>query len=1661
MSDSIREQLGLILGDARQVREDCRRLGELLPSLPGPRAKKILHDLAGLLQENGDAVAQPVCDLLVSAIVDQAVPWPLLSRLLKAERPAFAAEGVVLALKLIEEGRLPLRNPVLKEFSRLLELESGPFDDADLLTRLGEVLDRGLRPAGPQDAGGLVHLLSHGADDGLRRMAARLLDSGGPAVPAETARRILGPAAYEVFRPYLEFTLAAYSDLYLLSEGKRVSRSLVEMFRVAERDFGQNLVRDAVAELGWERIRLGLKILPYVEMSAPGILPMPVRHQEADLFGDGKVGPSGKFFLVTAHGGTADAARGKRNPSDPVDRFRTMNILHAELLGEILDVVPLDRAKVEKIIATLDDIVETFHFLFQDTFEECAILPEVWRRLRDRVVGELASQAEAGRPSPELTRLVLAFEDPANLGQVRSLHGLKRFLHQKGLKLGFQLVGSDHAPDRTVDLLLILGDGTVRRTQTLRYVEFETGCELDAEPWLPFPVRMAVDGLAWQLLHGKEKFPSVDVFLFGNEVHYYISFRNHPVFLRIDYSPPQRGGMIDLEYFGVSNYELDLHPNIKLDGISEFFRRLEFDVQVQGTRLFVRYDKERSSDLGDLLVRAAALFRLLPFLMDVDWIAGSLHLPPEVRRTVVSYWADRFNRSGVLPVSQILNANRSGILIDCSTGPTGTEETVWDGKGLYTDRYSQPTPDGFLPGLRGALETLGLRSLPWSAEAETGPLPLLELERNILSPVRAALACGRVQLQEGRLRSAPPELFQLEHEADRFADLLTEGGPQAREAIALSRPLAELDRFVEFETTGFVGGLKVERAMVVVRGGEIAVYVVRDGHGVIRLGLYAVEGFLFRRRVRVGAPWSSNACSDCGRFWSLLISANYLSAATANLPVEPDRILAEMQAAAGMNRPAGNRPPGGRERILTGLRIAPGRAVGPVVFGTAGRQPADMEGSVLVAREVRPADNQYLFRAAGIISTGGAVLSHAALLAIQFGKPAILAEGRWTLAGHKPALNFSIAVYREGEHRQGDYSVCVLELVAERTEELVEEDLIVLDADEGSVEILGQGRDTALLWENFKLLGEAGGRSRLTTTDNEVMEIRAQQLRARHQIEKVLGRITDPTLASFAVQELVIGRTLAGIKTSDRTQLLFILMANKVVADNVLEKMSAIAARLTEGCQFAEREGLERIPASRFLYEIIGLRLRFLRRREALTEVRHLLNGCGLPGIPAEVSGTDPLRGLATLRLSGLADELLAELGQAGPRTRHLLRRLQRLDQVLGLPSSARDSVRKAARKLEQDDARAVAEVGQAWVLPSAACGLETNSHIGWKAANLAEVDRLAGTRIVPDWFVVTNHAFGRMLAGPVDPAFLPAEFLGIPLASLGQAIEAILRAEDLENARKASCIRALWAATEIPDELASQVSRFCNDLQGAEGEEIFLALRSSSCDEDSETEMRAGEFETYLFVRGADSVLEHLKLTWSGFWTERAIYSRQAAGDFLKWPSGGLIVQRMIRSRVSGVLQTVNVGRGDLQEMLINVGLGQGEGIVSGRVSADLVTVVKDIQPGGDPVHFNYLTNDKSEQVVFDEKRGSGTRIAETLYHQRLRPAVEYTELCEITRLAIDLENAYGYPLDVEFAIEGSRLWLLQARPIAIFSGELRETLEHHPLNPDPLAAGDQGVPQ
>jgi phosphoenolpyruvate synthase/pyruvate phosphate dikinase len=96
----------------------------------------------------------------------------------------------------------------------------------------------------------------------------------------------------------------------------------------------------------------------------------------------------------------------------------------------------------------------------------------------------------------------------------------------------------------------------------------------------------------------------------------------------------------------------------------------------------------------------------------------------------------------------------------------------------------------------------------------------------------------------------------------------------------------------------------------------------------------------------------------------------------------------------------------------------------------------------------------------------------------------------------------------------------------------------------------------------------------------------------------------------------------------------------------------------------------------------------------------------------------------------------------------------------------------------------------------------------------------------------------------------------------------------------------------------------------------------------------------------------------------------------------------------------------------------------------------------------FHYVTGDKRQRVVFDARAGLGTVRVDTRSHQRFRPAMEYVELLELVQAALRLEAAYGYALDIEFGFEGTRLWILQVRPVPGSLSVWRDTEEQYPLS-------------
>jgi pyruvate,water dikinase len=1633
----------------------------------------------------------PLVALLREAGV-AAASWPILAGLLEGRDVAVSSALLDDAAALAEAGRLAVGLDVAQGLADLSDRDDSPLARPELLEKVARLLrqvPRGV-PAGPEpsppagtrpqpapsgqgaETDPVVALYVGASESSLRRLAARVLDLAGQPPEPELAASLLGSGAPALL-PLLAYTRASHLDVADLVGRPGDIPEIAEPVGALEGAWGRGLAGDVVGELGWRRANLGLEVQHVVGVSVDESLPFLLTPVEADLL-SGDPGARRVFERIVAigHGGTCGRTERGDGGDDVIQRFRAYNLEHAEVLADILGTGPLTVERVRGIFARMDRITRDFVGLFADRSDECAVLPGLYAALKSRIETEMQG-AVTGRPlSVELTRLVQMFEDPPSLAGVRTLHGLKRYLHQRGLALGFGLLEARQGTNRTLDVVLASPERVLSTTRRLEYVDFEaTGPSAGDPRQVPYAVRIVADGFVRQLLYGQASLPRVRVFCYGNEVHYFVYFKNHPVFIRIDYSPPLGGGMIDLAYYGVSKYELDAHPGLALEGIQAFFRRLDFLVEVENTRIKARYDKERARDLTDLCEKAEALFRLVPYLMDVDWIVGDLDLPEDGRRAVGVAWADLFARWGTLPVAQLLTDDRTGILLARELRPEGAQQTRWLGRGPYADVTSGRPRAGFAACAHAAFAARGFEVPLVERERELGQIAL---EGQLLRPLRDAIARGELVVDGEGLHRAPPGTFEREHEADRLARVLASDGDTLRQSARLARLATALERTLRFETTSTVDGYEVQRAWLALRGQRAALFALRDGAGIFRLALFARDGAVYRHRVGGDPSWRDSVTCDVGEVAALLRRNNFLPSWIDAAPHDERLEIEDLRAAFQAPNPRPLARPLAGERVVAGVRASPGRAAGLVRLGTRGRRPDDLKDGVLFASTLSPDDSAFLYHAAAVVATGGGILSHAGLMAVQYGRPALIVAGEWR---EQPDGAASIAYRRlefdERRRRVDGREVVERCNVREFEERLREGDLVVVDADEGTLHVFGQAQAALALHDSLHDFDAASRRLERASAPPDVLVERGRRLHALHQLERLAARLEVPAIVQHAVRELLTGAPsglgLGRGGRREKARLLALLRARPGTGALVADAILRVAHEVADRHAAARREALRLIPSARTLHEVLTLRLATVRMRAALDDIADFLKTAGVGAPPAPVEDDGIVDTLAGDRIAAVVDTMRARIGAIdtpawAPGVRHDVQQLASLVQCVGVPDRVRTEVEACCQAVRDHDAARTDVLSSRLVLWPEDGGLEIGRVAGMKAANLAELARLGVGQLVPAWFVVTDRAFQDVLAARLSRGAGGAGSRPGPSRTLGQAIDATIARDDLSPEEKAAHVRQLWADVPLPASLEAEVigaygrlaSTAASNAGADDGGEPspdacgagpLVAIRSSAREEDTAAATAAGEFDTFLFVRGAGPVVAHLRRAWSGLWTARAIHDRAAGGRAGRGEGGGVIVQRIAWSRVSGVLQTTNVAEGRTREMVVNVGLGLGEGVVSGLVAADHVVVSKDEDPEVEPLRFRYVTADKRERVVFDARSGAGTLRVAVLAHQRLRAALEYTELVDLVRAATRLEAAYGYPLDIEFGFEGARLRLLQVRPVPGTLAVWHETRNRYPL--------------
>lgn len=308
---------------------------------------------------------------------------------------------------------------------------------------------------------------------------------------------------------------------------------------------------------------------------------------------------------------------------------------------------------------------------------------------------------------------------------------------------------------------------------------------------------------------------------------------------------------------------------------------------------------------------------------------------------------------------------------------------------------------------------------------------------------------------------------------------------------------------------------------------------------------------------------------------------------------------------------------------------------------------------------------------------------------------------------------------------------------------------------------------------------------------------------------------------------------------------------------------------------------------------------------------------------------------------------------------------------------------------------------------------LEAGPHLaGGKAWNLARLARYGFD--VPAGMVVPVASFQQWLENSqLEAALLDASQLVEPERS---AVLSGLQQQLLTHA--------------VGEDLLSALGRH---LTSPPWRGMPLAVRSSAPQEDSAHASFAGIYSSILNVQDLDALDRAIRTVWASLWSPAAVAYRKRFGLAHDCASMAVLIMPLVPAVASGIAFTCDPMSGREDRLVIHANWGLGESLVGGLAVGDEIILEEDF---GDEslTLISTVTGSKSVSVVPSSGGGTQTRAAP---HKAAETTVLNADqalvLGEQLRLAADALD-YARPVfDLEWAYDGRRFWLLQARPITV----------------------------
>ena len=340
------------------------------------------------------------------------------------------------------------------------------------------------------------------------------------------------------------------------------------------------------------------------------------------------------------------------------------------------------------------------------------------------------------------------------------------------------------------------------------------------------------------------------------------------------------------------------------------------------------------------------------------------------------------------------------------------------------------------------------------------------------------------------------------------------------------------------------------------------------------------------------------------------------------------------------------------------------------------------------------------------------------------------------------------------------------------------------------------------------------------------------------------------------------------------------------------------------------------------------------------------------------------------------------------------------------------------------------------YVAPFESLRMTDVESVGGKNASLGEmISQLAAAGVrVPGGFATTAEAFRDFLTYAVDGG-----------ASLAERIATRLEGLNIDDVRSLAAagaeIRQWIVETPFPEKLDTEIRSYYERLVADSETEMSFAVRSSATAEDLPDASFAGQQETFLNVVGIDNVLEAMKHVFASLYNDRAISYRVHKGFTHAEVALSAGVQRMVRSDLgaAGVMFTIDTESGFKDVVFVTSSYGLGETVVQGAVNPDEFYVHKPmLEQGKSPViRRNIGSKLLKMEFTNDHKAGRSVKTVDVPIELRNRYSLDDTEVVELAKYAVIIENHYGRPMDIEWGKDGrdGKLYILQARPETVKS--------------------------